>query len=335
SLFSHDSQEVDLNILGIDIGYSNLKLAFGQKGGTPKTHLRPAGAAPADRFGSRFDGKAQDDFLHVLVNGQAFVAGVSPDRAELWSRSLHADYASSNSYAALFHAGLLLSEMDRIDTLVTGLPVSQYLDETRRNALAAQMQGTHQVTPKRTVSVERVKVIPQPIGGLLDYIAQEDADIDDARVLVVDPGFFSVDWVVIAHKDLHRQSSGTSLNASSVVLEEASRLIAKDHGSALNVETLENALRAGKATVLVLGQRVEVAPYIEQAAKTVGPVVIESIQKSLRTESKMPDLVVLVGGGAAFFREAVQDAFPRLAVLTPKESVFSNARGFWLMGAAL
>ena len=70
SLFSHDSQEVDLNILGIDIGYSNLKLAFGQKDETPKTHLRPAGAAPADRFGSRFDGKAQDDFLHVLVDGQ-------------------------------------------------------------------------------------------------------------------------------------------------------------------------------------------------------------------------------------------------------------------------
>jgi plasmid segregation protein ParM len=186
------------------------------------------------------------------------------------------------------------------------------------------MCGTHQVTPKRAVSVEKVKVIPQPIGGLLDYIAQEDADIEDARVLVVDPGFFSVDWVVIAHKDLHRQSSGTSLNASSVILEEASRLIAKDHGAAVNTETLENALRAGKPTVLVLGQRVEITPYIEQAAKTVGPVVVESIQKSLRTESKMPDLVVLVGGGAQFFREALQAAFPRLTVAL-QDSVFSNA----------
>jgi len=38
--------------------------------------------------------------------------------------------------------------------------------------------------------------------------------------------------------------------------------------------------------------------------------------------------VVLVGGGAEFFREAVQSAFPQLAVATPKESVLSNARGF-------
>ena len=324
-----------MNILGIDIGYSNLKLAFGPKGESAKTLLRPAGAAPADRFGSRFDGKAQDEFLHVLVNGQEFVAGVSPDRAEMWARSLHADYTASDSYKALFHAGLLLSEMERIEVLVTGLPVSQYLDEARRNALASLMCGYHQVTPKRSVTVDKVKVIPQPIGGLLDYIAQEDADIEDARVLVVDPGFFSVDWVVVAHKDLHRQSSGTSFNATSVILEEASRLIAKDHGAAVNTETLENAVRDSKPTVLVLGQRVEIMPYIEQAAKTVCPVVVESIQKSLRTESKTPDLVVLVGGGAQFFREAIQDAFPRLTVASPKDSVLSNARGYWLMGNTL
>ncbi len=323
-----------MNILGIDIGYSNLKLACGTPGDAPRTILRPAGAAPADRFGARFDGKAQADFLHVLADGQEFVAGVSPDRAEMWTRSLHADYPSTASYKALFHAGLLLSEMDHIDVLVTGLPVSQYLDGARKEALERQMQGIHQVTPKRSVSVEKVKVIPQPIGGLLDYIAQEDADIDDARVLVVDPGFFSVDWVVIAHQDLHRQSSGTSLNASSVVLEEASRAIAKDHGALVNTEALEGALRSGKENVLVLGQRVEIAPYIAQATKTVSPVVVEAIQKSLRTENRMPDLVILVGGGAAFFRDALQHAFPRLAIITPKESVFANARGFWLMGSA-
>lgn len=323
-----------MNIIGIDIGYSNLKLAFGAQGGFPKAHLRPAGAAPANRFGARFDGKAQEDFLHVLVDGQEFIAGVSPDRAEMWSRSLHADYYASDSYRALFHAGLLLSEMDWVDVLVTGLPVAQYLDEQRKKAVAEQMRGTHQLTPRRTVTVNKVKVIPQPIGGLLDYISQEDADIEDARVLVIDPGYFSVDWVVIANKDLHRQSSGTSLNAASVVLEEASRLIARDYGTTINAESLENAIRLGKPTVLILGQRVELAPYIGQASQTVGPVVIESIQQSLRTESRMADLVVLVGGGATFFREAVQQAFPRLAVVTPKEPVFSNVRGFWLMGAA-
>ncbi len=335
TLCSSDSQEIDLNILGIDIGYSNLKLAYGNKGASPTTLLRPAGAAPMDRFSSRFDGKAQDDFLHVQVNGEAFIAGVAPDRAELWSRSLHADYASSASYQALFHAGLLLSEMEHIDILVTGLPVTQYLDEGRRKIITEKMVGNHQVTPKRSVTVEAVKVIPQPVGGFLDFIARGDADVEDARVLVIDPGFFSVDWVVIAESDLHRQSSGTSLEASSGVLEEASRLIAKDHGSNVSTEKLENAIRSGKADVLVLGQRVELSPYIEQASRKVAPVVVESIQKSLRKESESVDRVLLVGGGATFFQNAVATAFPQLSVATTKDPVFSNARGFWFMGASL
>jgi plasmid segregation protein ParM len=327
--------EFEVNVIGIDIGYSNLKLAAGNAAQTPRTLLRPAGAAPADRFGSRFDERAQDDFLHVQVDGQEFIAGVSPDRAEMWSRSLHTDYPTTPSYKALFHAGLLLSEMDRIDMLVTGLPVSQYLDETRKKAVAEQMQGAHQVTIKRTVTVEKVKVIPQPVGGLLDYISQEDADIEDARVLVVDPGFFSVDWVVIANKDLHRHSSGTSLNASSVVLEETARLMAKDHGAAVPTEALENAMRAGKGSILVLGQRVELAPYLKQASQTVGDVVAQALLKSLRTEGGGFDLVVLVGGGAGFFRQAIQAAFPRLRVVSPKDPVYANARGFWLLGASL
>lgn len=82
-----------MNVVGLDIGYSNLKLAYGVADGAMKAVVRPAGAAPDDGFRRRFDGRAQDDFLHVVVNGEPFVAGVSPDRVEMWERSLHADYA--------------------------------------------------------------------------------------------------------------------------------------------------------------------------------------------------------------------------------------------------
>ena len=46
-----------------------------------------------------------------------------------------------------------------------------------------------------------------------------------------------------------------------------------------------------------------------------------------------PDIVVLVGGGAGFFKKTIQEAFPRLKVVSPEQSVLSNARGFWLMGS--
>jgi plasmid segregation protein ParM len=43
--------------------------------------------------------------------------------------------------------------------------------------------------------------------------------------------------------------------------------------------------------------------------------------------------VLLVGGGAGFFEEAIKDAFPQLKVSTPEAPVFANVRGFWRMGA--
>ena len=195
-----------MNVLGIDIGYSNLKLAFGKRGAEPKVLLKPAGAAPADRLGEKIADKSKDDFLRVVVNGTPFVAGLSPDRAELWSRELHEDYPSTESYRALFHAGLLLAELEQIDLLVTGLPVSQYLNQELRTRLQTQMTGEHQVTPRRRITVQAVKVVPQPVGGFVDHVRnlKDASEFEDSRVLVVDPGFFSVDWVLISNGELRR-----------------------------------------------------------------------------------------------------------------------------------
>lgn len=323
-----------MNVLGIDIGYSNLKLAYGQQGTEPKVLLRPAGAAPADRLGEKIASNADEDFLRVTVNGTPFVAGLSPDRAELWSRELHEDYPSTESYRALFHAGLLLSELDQIDLLVTGLPVNQYLNEELRSRLQKQMQGEHQVTPRRRITVQQVKVVPQPVGGFVDHVwnLRDASEIEECRVLVVDPGFFSVDWVLISNGELRRQSCGTSLEASSVILDEAVRLIAEDFGGNVGRERLENSIRNNQAQVRLFGERIEVAPYLKKAADKVGPIVTTRLRESLRKENAGADMVLLVGGGASFFGSAIEEAFPQLKISIPDTPVFANARGFWRMG---
>lgn len=323
-----------MNVLGIDIGYSNLKLAFGKRGAEPKVLLKPAGAAPADRLGEKIADKGKDDFLRVVVNGTPFAAGLSPDRAELWSRELHEDYPSTESYRALFHAGLLLAELEQIDLLVTGLPVSQYLNQELRTRLQTQMTGEHQVTPRRRISVQTVKVVPQPVGGFVDHVwnLKDASEFEDSRVLVVDPGFFSVDWVLISNGELRRQSCGTSLEASSVILDEAAKQLANDFGGNVGRERLENAIRQNQTEVRLFGEKIDIAPYLKTASAKVGPIVATRLRESLRKENASADIVLLVGGGAGFFKESVKEAFPHLKVTTPESPVFANARGFWRMG---
>lgn len=322
-----------MNIIGLDIGYSNLKLAHGD-GPVPQLAIVPSGAAPMDRMPTRYDGRAASDVLHVLVDGREYAAGIRQDRAELWSRALHDDYTESASYKALFHAGVLLSGYDVVDVLVTGLPVHLHSDKARVDHLVSLMQGVHQVTARRSVTVKKVKVVPQPIGGLLDYIAQSGEDIEDARVLVIDPGFFSVDWVLISRNEFVRSASGSSAHATSVLLEESAKLMAHDYGAAPSIEDLEGAIRSGKDSVTILGRRVDYLHYVEEAAKSVTPLVADTVKKSMRAMPS-PDIIVLVGGGASYYNAAITGAFDPVRVVMPDDCVYSNARGFWHMGVSL
>lgn len=323
-----------MNVVGIDVGYSNLKVAYGPHDGRPNTFLRPAGAAPSDRFGMQIDGQRHPDYVDVLVRDEDYIAGVSSDRAELWSRSLHEDYPATDSYMALFHAGLLMTGLQYVEMLVTGLPVSQYFNEEKRKALVSRLKGPHRVTRKRDVIVGDVRVIPQPVGGLLDYIDQRNVDLDDARVLIIDPGFFSLDWLVLYRGAVQRHASGTSLNASSVMLSTAAELIHKDGGSPVSPDTLEDALRRGKSHILVKGNPIAIAEYISAASAKLATTITNEIRMALRKETQAADLVVLVGGGASFYRDILVNTFDGIRVDIPDNPVFSNARGFWTMGAS-
>ena len=145
-------------VLGVDIGYSNLKLAFGQSGSEPKTIILPAGAGPADRMPERIGGGNDDTCLYVSVDNERWAAGVPAGRLQGWERELHPEYPTTKTYKALFHAALLMAETESIDLVVTGLPVSQFHEPQRKSDLVQRLKGVHQVTPKRSITVHDVKM---------------------------------------------------------------------------------------------------------------------------------------------------------------------------------
>ncbi len=326
-----------MQIVGMDIGYSNLKVGYGDSDGEPTLVNRPAGAAPSENIGQQIINMGNEEPLRVLVDGREFCAAISHDRIENWARELHKDYSSTDSYRALFNAGLLLTGMTEIDRLVTGLPTSQYFDENLRKHLIKTMKGEHQVTPRKKIVVREVKIVPQPLGGFADYLhglGDDTSQIEDASVLVVDPGFFSVDWVLLVNGEFKRASSGTSLEASSVILDEAGSLIATDHGGNPGRGKMENAVRSGRNSVSVFGTRVDITPYLTAASATVGHIVCAQLQESLRKEGADIDAIVMVGGGAPFYEAAIKSTFAKTPVSIAADSVFANVRGFWRGGAA-
>ena len=141
-----------MTVIGLDVGYSNLKIAVGAAGESPRLIVRPAGAAPLDRLGERFGSGRRQDAIVVDIDGQPWAAAIEPMRLEGWQRSLHADYAATPAYRALVKAALMLANQPVVDRLVTGLPVAQAQDPRRREALRRALLGRH-VTERGAVEV--------------------------------------------------------------------------------------------------------------------------------------------------------------------------------------
>jgi plasmid segregation protein ParM len=335
-----------MQLVGLDIGYSNLKLAWGQRGEVPRLRVLPAMAAPraqvAEALGiagpdspsgtGSVAGSDAAQGIEVTLDGESWIAGVRPTRVCGWQRALHADYPASQSYQALLLGALSLLRWPRIDRLVTGLPVAQALDPARREALRARLRGRHH-TPFGVVEVADVRVLAQPIGTFVDVLMHADGTVVDriseGTVLVLDVGFFSVDWALLVSGDLRRTSTGTSLEAMSVLIEQAAGRIGREHGGQSPVAAIERALAEQRSTILVRGSRVAVAPALEQAAAERVPVALEALRQDLRREHTEVDLILLTGGGARWFEPALGRLFPGVPRHRPTDPVTANASGYF------
>ena len=326
-------------VIGLDVGYSNLKVAAGVAGGPPLVTVRPAGAAPVDRLGTRINGSglASEQPILVEVAGEPWAAAIEPERFEGWARPLHEDYAATSAYQALAKAAFLLAGRQPIDVVVTGLPVAQASDGRRRDNLKRVLSGRHRCTAG-TVEVGEVRIVPQPVGAYLDlvYSSTDEAileRIEAGAVIVLDAGFYSFDWALVVQGELRRTASGTSLEAMSVLLERASRHAVIEAGGKPQPLGLEAALRAGRSHVLQAGRRLALRDLIARAAPRVCGIALEAMRQALRRETRSVDLVLIAGGGGALYGTAVADLFPGAGVVVAADPVSANARGFFRYAA--
>ncbi len=323
---------------GLDVGYGNLKIVWGHSAQQFTTSVMPVGAAPLDRLAKDMNGAANlGSGYEVQVNNVPWVAGVAPTLLQGATRVLHADYSKSPEYQALYYAALLRTGAERIGLLVTGLPVSQHIGEqTIRTELRDRLRGRHFINATRTVVVDEVEVLPQPIGAYFDACyshGQRLTETGDSYTLVFDPGFFSVDWVVIYRNRLRDSSSDSSKIATSQILASAAREIGRENGSSeFNVAKLEEAMRAGRDTISMYGQQVPIMPAVERAAREASGRVVNDLLNKMRTAGHDIDRIVLAGGGASLYEGALREAFPKAEMIKPAEPVLANARGFFLAG---
>jgi len=313
--------------IGMDIGYSGLKIVFGDDKESASSLSLPVGVSKDCSSNGLTLGNEKS--LKVTVDGERYVSCVSPsDLGASFCRTLDKDYSKSVNYQALFHATLLLSSVSDVDVLVTGLPVDQFLISKNRNELKESLEGTHQVTVKKSVTVKKVVVVPQPFGGYMKYI-NEHSDMLNRSILVFDPGFFSVDWALISKCNIDPSILGTSVNAVSTLFEKAAQIIGRDYGGNVSIDKIEHAIISGEEHVYLFGDEIELPPIIKEASEMIQGSIENELKATLRASKSDVDIVLMVGGGAMMYENAIRSVCPKSKFVVMKEAHMSNAQGFW------
>lgn len=329
-------------LVGLDIGYGNTKLAY-QVGdpGSVQVHRFASGACPLETLPLTLSGSRNlVGGRLVMVDGQEWVAGIDSHFASGYTRALSDDYPSTTDWMALAHAAFHHIGHERIDTLVTGLPVNEYYSPGRREAVTRRLEAVHRISADRVVEVRKVVVVPQPLGAYGDWksaieIARKRPVDSDALVLVIDPGHYTVDWVLMQGASIRRQSSASSNLAGSELLRRVSTLLKERNRQVVSVDRLESRIRNGDMHLDLGSVEVDLTAYVQEAASQVVDAVLRDVRASLKSLTDALFGVVIAGGGASLYLEAVQAGFPDTRVHAVPDPMLSNARGFLQYARAL
>lgn len=319
----------------IDVGYGNVKFTVGEKDGEVITDMFPAVANQTTAGLSITGGVlSEKDVVIVDVNSGSYEVGkdVLISKSNSTTPILHSDYVKQPQYMALSLGALAYMDVDHIDILVCGLPVSMM---ENKEYLIKLMEGEHKIGD-RTVTVDKCGVIPQPLGGLLAYgLNSSDqsvyTDLKHSNSLVVDVGFFTFDWLrTVGLKADNTRSSAVAIGASKI-LKGIADAIAKDYDAPRfnDLHAIDKGLRTGHFRLS--GKPIDLNKY-DNIIDSVSRDAINNMKTSLGDAYDI-DNIMIIGGGAFLFVEALKDAFPRHKIITLDEnSIYANVEGYYLRG---
>jgi len=314
-------------IRSIDVGYGNTKYIESVSDGIVNTkHFASIVNKASSQQVSITD---VSDIYTVEVDGTEYEVGPGLDPAlEGDMRILHDNFIDTEHYMALNYGALSQMDVNEIDLLMVGLPVD--LMESKRHDLEVMLQGQHQVAG-RTITIHKVVAVAQPLGGFLYHAATNNMldGLSSSRNLLIDPGFFTVDYLVTTGLREVKGKSGSHPTGVSAYLKSIAQEISKDFKvNYSNISHIDEGLRTGVFNLY--GKPVDLSKYHKKALSAIMPGV-EAIANTVGDGINI-DRIVLVGGGAALFKEPIQAILPNHTILCGKESVVANVMGYQLLG---
>lgn len=317
----------------------------------------PSGETAAD------DGTRRLDTLRIKVDEQFYEVGRDIGKTMAgneFGRDMTDAYYDSPVYHALMRGALSYMGDAKIDVLALGLPMNHFVNKDRVAKLEEAYTGTVTLADGKSVEIKKVIVHPQPLGGFLSMgnklaeinavlqqypdsgqnEIQSAAELMEKNILVVDPGAYTLDWLVINNGSAIEKVSGACSDAGRMrVCLQVAQVIGEEIGSPLGagfMQEIDEALRL-KKHFRYNGRSYDLGKpqYIEAIKRAARDPVAQMLQ-SLRGYDARLDMILVVGGAPEAVADAIRLARPNLPLYaSTKNSMYANLAGFQDLAAGL
>ncbi len=303
-----DRGRIKMEVLGIDIGFGFTKATNGKKTIIFKSIF---GDASEIQFWADFGDSTPADHIHVTIDGRSFFVG---DLAEQQSSVLNFTLDQERLISeyvrilALTIAGLFYNNNSHINVpinVVSGLPIGYFKQNHERfNEI---LTGHHRVTyhshngskVTREIYINKVRMLPQPLGSILNQLMDEDGKIINEelatqKVGVVDIGFRTTDFTILDHLRYIDRGSRTIDTGISKGFSVISNKLREKCGVSVELYRLYKAAEEG--TIKMRGHGFSFEKIRDQVYSQLASTIANDLDR-LWADDWDIDTIILTGGG--------------------------------------
>lgn len=334
---SEKAQLDKIPMVAVDDGYAQMKVV----GDDPRGGKKPIclSIRSSIRHGSIGSVSGDGAIATYETDGGATKMTVS-DEVAGESTQFDGFHTSAMDRILIAHALSVSGYTDMEINLWTGLPVSDFFRQERKNDELIERKRTNLMVPVKSIvpdapacpSYKSITVGCQALAAFLDYGLDDDfndRDVGTDKVAVVDIGGRTTDIaVILGGKRCDYTRSGTENIGVLDVHRNVANLVRQKFSTSdtYPADVLDRAVRT--KSIKLWGKSHDISDILEKAQAESSHKLANLTQKMLGGGSDL-DAILFVGGGASLFTDASK-RFPNAVLVENPE--FANARGLYKYG---
>ncbi len=330
-----------MEIVGIDVGFGFTKAYNGKNSVIFKSLI---GDAADIQFRASLGDASATSNLHITLNDKAYFLG---SYAELQSNipeftldqeKLVEDFIK---ILAITAAGICTDTKGPIN-VVTGLPVGYLKRDTRR--LKEMIKGMHEITfhthngqdQTKRLNIDKVHVIPQPIGSIFNLIFDESGKITDralanSKLGVVDIGFKTTDFSIFDHLQYIERGSSTMDSGISKCFSVIANKLRQESNINIELYRIFKFVEAGM--IKIKGKEYNISNLKKRVYTHSASAIAEDLNRLWENDWDI-DSIILSGGGSIALAEYLNPKIEGNVIPIQKnfDARFNNVQGYCKFG---